>query len=117
LREFLTFIIVRLVTGQETLNAFFKRHPGVTRAALAEALKVSRTVVYYWQTGRVVPALQRRKDIAAFTRDEVPEECWGATATESEVEPFVEPPDGEAPTDPAPAREPLASTGTTGTER
>lgn len=91
------------MTGSETLKAFFEKHPGAMRAKLAEALGVSRTVVYYWQEGRVVPSPQRRKDIAAFSRGEVPEECWGPSETESTVKPF----DADPPAEPGP--DPVAS--------
>lgn len=81
--------------GPGLLNDFLKDHE-VSREQCAIALKVSRTALYYWLTGKTAPAAAARDDIAVWTGGNVPAEAWGPQADHrkkddgASVEPFSE---------------------------
>lgn len=82
------------MTGPKLLSKFLKDNNLPQKDAIG-ALRVSRTVLYYWLTGAVTPGEQSRADVATWTRGAVPAVSWGPIAdrrgrkSKAAVKPFV----------------------------
>lgn len=91
-----------------SLLAEFIERAGLKQKEVAQALGVSRTVVYFWLKETVTPSLEHRRSIEKWTGGYVPAESW-EEKTEPSVIPFsgelkpLEEIDEDGPTDPAPA--------------
>lgn len=80
------------MTGPELLSAFLT-DKDISREQCAKGLKVSRTALYYWLTGKTSPGGVAREDIAVWTHGQVPVDAWGPPAdhrkkSDGDVEPF-----------------------------
>lgn len=82
------------------LAAFLTEH-GITRQDAATALGVSRTVLFYWLTGKATPGLKNRRNIEVYTRGRVKSAAWELPEEQVTVKPF-EPKHHEEPDTPDP---------------
>lgn len=78
----------QMLTGPTKLKDFIAR-TGLSRDKVAEALQVSRTVVYFWLEKGVVPKLVHRRAIAVWSGNEVPVDAWDQPSEVPTVEPFA----------------------------
>lgn len=85
-----------------TLLAEFIDRAGLKQKEVAQALGVSRTVVYFWLKETVTPSLEHRRSIEKWTGNYVPADSW-EEKTEPTVKPFAGPLKPLEEADPAPA--------------